>query len=113
MALCARLNWMSGRCDEAGVCRAPAAAAPVRQEIYERVLNAVLSWSAPERGRSQEEAARALLSAEPACDFKARVTVAPFEEGMVSMPENVRDARCADLIGGADARAFARDVHRT
>ncbi|CAK0839797.1 unnamed protein product [Prorocentrum cordatum] len=71
--------------------------------INERVLKAVHSWPAPEREVTQEEATRALLRAESVHD-KAHMTVAPYEEGKVPLPEGARDARYADAIGGARAR---------
>ena len=46
---------------------------------------------------------RALLRAESACD-KAHMTVTPYEERKVSLPESVRGAKYADTIGGARAR---------
>eukprot|EP00959_Pyramimonas_sp_CCMP1952_P230425 4817306-Pyramimonas_sp.AAC.1 len=61
------LNWMSGCGAAVEVCRAPAAAAPVHREIYERVLKAVHSWKSPGHSVSQEEAARARFSAPGRC----------------------------------------------
>ena len=71
-------------------------------EIQARAQKAAGSWRPPGWVASQEETARALLRAESARD-KARVAVAPHEEGKVSLPASVRNARCADLIGGARA----------
>ncbi|CAK0856481.1 unnamed protein product, partial [Prorocentrum cordatum] len=75
--------------EETEIEAAAKAAAPAHMEIHDRVLKAAHSWKAPGRQSARDQ---------------ARMTVAPYEEGNLSLPADVRDARCADSIGGPRAR---------